>query len=52
MAGYTRDVRLTYSKINCNCLDCGKNIKKGSSCFVDPKIKGAYCTICGTLKSE
>jgi hypothetical protein len=52
MADYTRKIRLTYSKLNCNCGECNKNIKKGSSCFVDPKTKIAYCLNCGTSKPE
>jgi hypothetical protein len=33
--------RQTYSKQECKCTECGKLIKKGSECIVDPKTKTA-----------
>jgi hypothetical protein len=42
-----KEKRQTASKKDCNCAACGKMIKKGSDCIVDPKTKKAYHTACG-----
>jgi hypothetical protein len=45
-----KEIRQSISKKDCNCAGCGKNIKAGSMCVIDPKNKKAYCLSCGKNK--
>jgi hypothetical protein len=41
-----KEKRETISKKDCKCAACGKPIKTGSPCIVDPKAKTAIHTGC------
>jgi hypothetical protein len=45
-----KEIRQTESKKDCNCEGCGKPIKKGNQCVVDPKGKKAYHATCYKTK--
>ena len=34
-----KEKRVTVNKEDTTCCICGKNIKKGKECFVDPSVK-------------
>lgn len=45
-----KEVRQTVSKRDCDCTKCGKPIKAGSPCIINPKGKKVYCLRCGKEK--
>jgi hypothetical protein len=45
-----KEVRQTESKKDCNCSECGKTIKEGTPCIVDPKKKTAMHVSCAKTK--
>lgn len=44
------EIRQTVSKKDCLCASCGKPVKSGSQCIIDPKSKKVYCPKCGKEK--
>lgn len=46
------EIRQTISKKDCSCASCGKPVKSGTHCIIDPKGKKVYCFECGKDKAK
>jgi hypothetical protein len=42
----SKEARVTYSKKECKCSSCNREIKKGQAIHFDPQTKNVTCLIC------